>query len=85
MLITIQEVLARAHEFDLIHSHLEWASVLLAKVSPVPVVTTFHGRLDLPWAEAHPARPAGGARGDQREPGIDRTPTCPGRRSSTTA
>ena len=51
MLITLQEVLARAHEFDLIHTHLEWASVLLAKVSPVPVVTTFHGRLDLPWAE----------------------------------
>ncbi len=25
---------------------------MLARVSPVPVVTTFHGRLDLPWADA---------------------------------
>jgi glycosyltransferase involved in cell wall biosynthesis len=60
MQLTLHEVLARATEFDLIHSHMEWASLLLARVSPVPVVTTFHGRLDLPWADAllrHP--PAG--------------------------
>jgi glycosyltransferase involved in cell wall biosynthesis len=48
--LTMQEVLDRAHEFDVIHSHLEWASPLLAAASPVPVVSTFHGRLDLPWA-----------------------------------
>ena len=52
MQLTLHEVLARASEFDIIHSHLEWASLLLARVSPVPVVTTFHGRLDLPWADA---------------------------------
>ena len=50
--LTIGAVLDRAGEFDLIHSHLEWASLLLARVSPVPVVSTFHGRLDLPWADA---------------------------------
>jgi glycosyltransferase involved in cell wall biosynthesis len=50
--LTIDAVLDRAREFDLIHSHLEWASLLLARVSPVPVVSTFHGRLDLPWADA---------------------------------
>ena len=49
---TLHEVLARASEFDLIHSHLEWMSLLLARVTDVPVVTTFHGRLDLPWADA---------------------------------
>lgn len=49
--LTMSEVLARADEFDLIHSHLEWASLLLARLSPIPVVSTFHGRLDLPWAE----------------------------------
>jgi glycosyltransferase involved in cell wall biosynthesis len=49
---TLHEVLARASEFDLIHTHLEWASLLLARVTSVPVVTTFHGRLDLPWADA---------------------------------
>ena len=50
MLLTMDSVLDHALEFDLIHSHLEWASLLLARVSPVPVVSTFHGRLDLPWA-----------------------------------
>ncbi len=47
---TVRQVLDRANEFDVIHSHLEWASSLLAAASPVPVVSTFHGRLDLPWA-----------------------------------
>lgn len=50
--LTMREVVDRAAEFDLIHSHLEWASLILARVSPVPVVSTFHGRLDLPWADA---------------------------------
>ena len=48
--LTMSAVLARAAEFDIIHSHLEWASVLLEQVAPIPVVSTFHGRLDLPWA-----------------------------------
>jgi glycosyltransferase involved in cell wall biosynthesis len=52
MQLTLHEVLARANEFDIIHSHMEWASLLLARVSPVPVVSTFHGRLDLPYADA---------------------------------
>ena len=50
MLATMRSVLDRATEFDLIHSHLEWANLMLARVSPVPVVSTFHGRLDLPFA-----------------------------------
>lgn len=49
---TLHQVLANLNEFDVIHAHLEWASLLLARVSPVPVVATFHGRLDLPWADA---------------------------------
>jgi glycosyltransferase involved in cell wall biosynthesis len=51
-LYTIQQVVDQAGDFDLIHSHLEWSSLILARISPVPVVSTFHGRLDLPWAEA---------------------------------
>jgi glycosyltransferase involved in cell wall biosynthesis len=43
-------VLERADEFDVIHSHLEWPGLVLAKASPVPVVSTFHGRIDHPWA-----------------------------------
>ena len=58
--LTIHDVLDRIDQFDLIHSHLEWASFLLARVSPIPVVSTFHGRLDLPWAdESFRAPPAG--------------------------
>jgi glycosyltransferase involved in cell wall biosynthesis len=52
MQLTLHLLLARLAEFDLIHSHLEWASLLLARISPVPVVSTFHGRLDLPWSDA---------------------------------
>jgi glycosyltransferase involved in cell wall biosynthesis len=51
MQLTMQKILAHIGEFDLIHSHLEWQSLLLAKVSPIPVVSTFHGRLDLAWAD----------------------------------
>ena len=69
--LTIQAVLDRADEFDIIHSHLEWASFLLARVSPVPVVSTFHGRLDLPLGGGDVRGPARRARGDQRQPGVD--------------
>jgi glycosyltransferase involved in cell wall biosynthesis len=48
---TVQAVLARQDEFDVIHSHLEWWSIPLAQASTTPVVATFHGRLDLPWSE----------------------------------
>jgi len=58
--LTIHAVLDRIEDFDVIHSHLEWASFLLARVSPVPVVSTFHGRLDLPWADASFKSPPAG-------------------------
>jgi glycosyltransferase involved in cell wall biosynthesis len=58
--LTMRAVLDRAHEFDLIHSHLEWASFLLARVAPIPVVSTMHGRLDLPWAHETFALPTPG-------------------------
>lgn len=48
--LTLLSVLDRIDEFDIIHSHLEWVSTLLARVVPIPVIATFHGRLDLPWA-----------------------------------
>jgi glycosyltransferase involved in cell wall biosynthesis len=57
---TMRSVLDHAPEFDLIHSHLEWASLLLARISPVPVVSTFHGRLDTPWATEMFSDPPGG-------------------------
>jgi len=48
---TVETVNRHAEEFDVIHSHLEWWSMPLARSAPVPVVSTFHGRLDLPWAD----------------------------------
>jgi glycosyltransferase involved in cell wall biosynthesis len=60
MLATLQALLDRASEFDLIHSHLEWWSLLVARVSPVPVVSTFHTRLDMPWAKSVLERPPAG-------------------------
>ena len=46
---TVQAVVERESEFDVIHSHLERWSRALEERTRVPVVSTFHGRLDLPW------------------------------------
>jgi glycosyltransferase involved in cell wall biosynthesis len=56
---TMLTVLDHATEFDVIHSHLEWSSVILGRAASVPVAATFHGRLDLPWARSalEPAAP----------------------------
>ncbi|HXG25265.1 MAG TPA: glycosyltransferase family 4 protein [Candidatus Binatia bacterium] len=48
---TTKLVADHAKDFDVIHSHLEWWSVPLARLSSVPVVATFHGRLDLPFGD----------------------------------
>ena len=50
MQLTMQQVLAHAHEFDLIHGHLEWMNLLLCACRRSRP-WTFHGRLDLPWAD----------------------------------
>jgi glycosyltransferase involved in cell wall biosynthesis len=59
-LSTVQQVLDHADEFDVIHSHLEWWSLPLARVSATPVVSTFHGRLDLPWSDVLFRKPPDG-------------------------
>jgi glycosyltransferase involved in cell wall biosynthesis len=60
VLATIDAVLRQAHRFDVIHAHLDFAGVLLARVSPTPVAVTFHGRLDRPWASRILADPPAG-------------------------
>lgn len=50
MLTTTLQVLDHEREFDLIHSHLEWFSLVLQRAARRPVASTFHGRLDLPWS-----------------------------------
>lgn len=56
-LTTALAVLDRQSEFDIIHSHLEWPSLLLARALRVPTVATFHGRLDLPYSRELLASP----------------------------
>ncbi len=38
----------RAEEFDLIHNHVGFLALPVARLSSVPNVTTLHGRLDIP-------------------------------------
>ncbi|HEY2915840.1 MAG TPA: glycosyltransferase family 4 protein [Candidatus Limnocylindrales bacterium] len=47
---TVDQVMRRSDDFDLVHSHLEWWSLPLARASRIPVVSTFHGRLDQPYS-----------------------------------
>jgi glycosyltransferase involved in cell wall biosynthesis len=47
---TIELVLARQDDFDLIHAHVDRWNLELARRARIPVVSTFHGRLDQSWA-----------------------------------
>ncbi len=44
----MEMVARRAHEFDVIHAHLDYFGYPLLRLLDVPSVTTLHGRLDLP-------------------------------------
>jgi glycosyltransferase involved in cell wall biosynthesis len=46
--IALGKLAARAAEFDVIHSHLDFIGFPLARTVPCPMVSTLHGRLDLP-------------------------------------
>ncbi|MGH8324255.1 MAG: glycosyltransferase family 4 protein, partial [Steroidobacteraceae bacterium] len=46
--LMMEEVFQRMDSFDIIHCHTDCVHLPLARRSPVPVVTTLHGRLDLP-------------------------------------
>ncbi|HQT77442.1 MAG: glycosyl transferase [Rhodospirillales bacterium 20-64-7] len=46
--LLLELIARRAHEFDVLHCHLDyWPFSLLAR-QPTPFLTTLHGRLDLP-------------------------------------
>src|SRR5438094_368222 len=47
-MMVLGELLRRIGDFDLIHSHLDYFGLPLTRCAPCPVVTTLHGRLDLP-------------------------------------
>jgi glycosyltransferase involved in cell wall biosynthesis len=47
----MEEVFARAAEFDVLHFHTDYFGYSLARRHAVPYVTTMHGRLDTPELE----------------------------------
>jgi glycosyltransferase involved in cell wall biosynthesis len=46
--VTIERAWSVANRFDVMHSHLDTLSFSFARHSPVPVLHTLHGRLDMP-------------------------------------
>jgi glycosyltransferase involved in cell wall biosynthesis len=46
--VTLGKLALEAHAFDVIHNHLDHIAFPLARALPCPMVTTLHGRLDLP-------------------------------------
>jgi len=44
----LELVMKMAHEFDIIHYHIDYLHFLLSRRVKVPSVTTLHGRLDIP-------------------------------------
>jgi glycosyltransferase involved in cell wall biosynthesis len=47
-MMMIENVYRRAHEFDILHFHLDYYPFSLFSRQPTPMLTTLHGRLDLP-------------------------------------
>ena len=48
MALLLEKAFGAPDRFDIIHSHLDFLAFPLIRRCPVPVVTTLHGRLDLP-------------------------------------
>ena len=48
LMLELNEVAARAGEFDVLHFHLDYWPFPLFSRLPTPFVTTLHGRLDIP-------------------------------------
>ncbi len=48
LFMQLETVARRAHEFDIIHCHLDYFAFPTLRMLGVPSITTLHGRLDLP-------------------------------------
>jgi glycosyltransferase involved in cell wall biosynthesis len=46
--LMLEKVFQRAHEFDIVHFHIDYLHYPLSRAYGEPNVTTLHGRLDLP-------------------------------------
>lgn len=51
-IVQIQEVIDHAHEFDILHFHIDYLHFPFTQNLSLPVVTTLHGRLDIPDLQA---------------------------------
>ncbi len=47
-MLLIEKVYQQAHQFDVLHCHLDYWPFSLLSRQPTPFMTTLHGRLDLP-------------------------------------
>ena len=47
-IIMLEEVFRRAHDFDIVHFHIDYLHFPVSRRTRVPNLTTLHGRLDLP-------------------------------------
>ena len=48
-MMELAQVFERAHEFDIIHCHVDYLAFPFCRLTDTPVVHTMHGRLDLPF------------------------------------
>jgi len=68
-LVMLEQLFARAHEFDAVHFHVDYIHFPLSRRQPLPHLTTLHGRLDIPdlvplyrtFGDTYTARPGAGA------------------------
>jgi glycosyltransferase involved in cell wall biosynthesis len=71
-LVMLEQVRRRAHEFDILHFHIDLLQGPLLRTLPTPAVTTLHGRQDLPdllpFYRAFPDMPLISISDDQRLP-----------------
>lgn len=50
LVLTQLTAIRHSGDLDIVHNHVDWAGLVLGDALDVPVVATFHGRLDLPGA-----------------------------------
>jgi glycosyltransferase involved in cell wall biosynthesis len=71
-IVMLESVLKRAHEFDVIHFHVDYLHFPMSRRLETPQLTTLHGRLDLPDLlpvyREFPEMPVVSISNSQREP-----------------
>lgn len=70
--VLMEKVFKQAHDFDIIHFHIDYLHFPLSRRIAVPTVTTLHGRLDIPdlvpLYQEFPEMPVVSISNSQREP-----------------